>query len=270
LRTKTFDFDNIIYDYNSLTSTQTEAKRLALSGIKRAIVVTKEQTNGKGRCGRNWKSPLGGGLYVSYLLTLKIHPSRIHLMNFVAGLAVVFFLNDTYGINAALKWPNDVIIESNNDSIDDLNSTHSSCSAYRKICGILSEAATNADEVKFCIVGIGINCKQEAIPPEISSCACALDEYVDNIDERDLLRGISNEFFTRVENFESLGTDKLLEEYVSHCSTIGKTVRIETDNVTINGIATGIGESGELLVETKNGVEKFSSADVFHATICKT
>ena len=250
------DFNSIIYEYDSLPSTQVEAKRLALSGIKKAIIVAKEQTNGKGRCGRNWESPHDGGLYVSFLIRPKIHPSKIHLISFAAGLAVVFCLKNSFGINTVLKWPNDVIIEEEGN--------------YKKISGILSETAISADEVKYCIVGIGINCKREAIPPELVHRAYALDECVNNIDNLVLLEGLSNEFFKNVGIFELGETEKLLQEYASSCSTIGKTVQIEADNKTITGMAIGIGESGELLVKTENGIEKFSSADVYHATICKS
>ncbi|MCL1941743.1 MAG: biotin--[acetyl-CoA-carboxylase] ligase [Synergistaceae bacterium] len=254
MKTKTnCAFGSIIYEYDSLDSTQTEAKRLALSGIKKAVVVAEEQTGGRGRLSRNWKSPRGGGLYVSFLLTPNILPSAIHLMNFAAGLAVVSCLNNFYGMGAALKWPNDVIVEEGG--------------GYRKICGILAEAAIAADEVKYCIVGIGVNCKREAIPPELSGRACALDEYAPDMDKKILLERLADEFFRRAENFERGGAEQLLREYVPCCSTIGKTVRIETDGKVINGTAVGIGPSGELLAETGNGIEKFSSADVIHATI---
>ena len=254
-KTNYVDFNSIIYEYESLPSTQIEAKRLALRGIKKAVIVTKEQTSGRGRYGRNWESPHDGGLYVSFLIRPKIHPSSIHLISFAAGLAVVFHLRNSYGINAALKWPNDVIIETGG--------------SLKKICGILSESAINAEDIKFCIVGIGINCKREAISPELSHRACALNEYVNNIDKGVLLENISYEFFKRVEYFELGETEKLLQEYISYCSTIGKTVQVEVNDKVINGTAVGIGKSGELLVKTENGIEKFSSADVFHATICK-
>jgi BirA family biotin operon repressor/biotin-[acetyl-CoA-carboxylase] ligase len=256
------DFDPIIYKYDTLTSTQTEAKRLALSGIQKAIVVAKEQTHGKGRCGRNWESPQEGGLYVSFLIKPTIQPSNIHLINFVAGLAVASHLKNSFGINAALKWPNDVIIPE-----EHIMSNGAQAFSFKKICGILSEASSSQEEVKFCIVGIGINCKKKTIPTELLSSACALDDYVGSIDYRELLIDISNEFFNRVRNFELEGKNKLLQEYVSFCSTIGKVVQIHTGEEVINGTAIGIRESGELLVETKNGIREFSSADVFHAAI---
>ena len=256
------DFDSIIYEYDSLISTQIEAKRLALSGIQKAIVVAKEQTHGKGRCGRNWESPQEGGLYVSFLITPIIHPSNIHLINFAAGLAVASHLKDSYGIGAALKWPNDVIIPEEH-IMPDGNKMFN----YKKICGILSEASISPEKVKYCIVGIGINCKKQTIPTELLSSACALDEYVSNIDNKELLISISNELFNRVKSFELEGKRKLLQEYVSFCSTIGKTIQVETGDEVINGTAIGIEESGELSVETVNGVVKFSSVDVFHAAI---
>ena len=254
MQTNCDDFDSLIYEYDSLPSTQTEAKRLALDGVKKAIIVTKEQTRGRGRCGRNWESLHDGGLYVSFLITPHIHPSNIHLLNFAAGLSVVFHLRNIHGIDAALKWPNDVITETEGK--------------LRKICGILTEAAINGEDVKYCIVGIGVNCKLAAIPPELIYRACALDEYIDDTDNRVLLEGITNEFYKRLECLELGDTENLLQEYISSCSTIGKAVRIETGDRIINGTATGIGSTGELLVETGNGIEKFSSADVFHATIC--
>ena len=253
MKTNYSELESIIYRYNSLTSTQAEAKRLALNGIQTAIVTANEQTSGKGRCDRSWESPRDGGLYVSFLVRPRIHPSNIHLINLAAGLAVASFLRYSYGISAALKWPNDVIIEEEG--------------TIKKICGILSEASIYDAEVKFCIVGIGINCKRESIPAELSRRACALDEYVNNIDKKDLLKGISSELFSRIENFELQGAEKILQEYIPFCTTIGRAVQIETGERTINGTAIGIGQSGELLAETKNGVEKFSSGDVFHATI---
>lgn len=253
MKTNYSDFDSMIHHYDSLTSTQAEAKRLALNEIQKAIVTADEQTGGRGRCGRNWESPRKGGLYVSFLIRPHIHPSKVHLINLASGLAVASFLRHSFGIKAVLKWPNDVIIKEEEN--------------LKKICGILSEASIYDEEVKFCIVGIGINCKRSAIPPELSYRACALDEYVDNIDNRELLNGIYREFSNRIEDFELLGAGKLMQDYISICTTIGKAVQIETGDMAITGTAIGIGESGELLVDTIDGVKKFSSGDVYHATI---
>lgn len=243
------DFEAIFYEYDALPSTQIEAKRLAALGIKRAIVVAREQTHGRGRHARKWESN-AGGLYVSFLVCSGIHPSMLHAATIIPALAVHGVLNGL-GLCAILKWPNDVLVEIDNYE--------------KKICGILCESAIENESVKYCVIGVGVNCELNSIPDELRHRACAIDEFIERVDRKKILFEIAEKIFLRFDNFNS---QKIMEEYRANCATLGRDVRIETGDNVILGRATQIDDSGELVVETeKSGVKKFNAADVFHATI---
>ena len=122
------------------------------------MVVADEQSAGRGRYGRNWYSPAGEGLYVSYLLFPEWPADRAASLNEMASLAV----RDTiYGIarpeaGLFLKEPNDILI------------------GGRKVSGILSELGTVGDRISWVILGIGVNLHQRHFPPELTQSATSL------------------------------------------------------------------------------------------------
>ncbi len=127
-------FDVRLYD--SLGSTNDEARRLAQAGAAHGTVVAaRQQTAGRGRVGRSWVSP-PGNLYLSVLLRLDLPLARLAELSFVAALAVADMVDSFLppDFRAALKWPNDVLVEG------------------AKISGILIEQGETAT-----IVGIGVN-----------------------------------------------------------------------------------------------------------------
>ncbi len=149
--------------YESLGSTNDEARRLADAGAAHGTVVAaREQTAGRGRVGRSWVSP-PGNLYLSVLLRLDLPPARRAELSFVAALAV-FDLVDAVlpGSRVMLKWPNDVLVED------------------AKISGILVEQADAAT-----IVGIGVNVAH--CPADTPYPATSLAEHLSSLSPR--LRG---------------------------------------------------------------------------------
>jgi BirA family biotin operon repressor/biotin-[acetyl-CoA-carboxylase] ligase len=131
----------VLREFESLDSTNRLARELAVAGeAEGTVVIAGEQTAGRGRLGRDWVSPAGGGLYMSVIL----RPEEGELaarerLSIAAGVAVLQVLRRLYGLDAMLKWPNDVLING------------------KKVCGILIEAG-QANEF---IVGIGINTNRE-------------------------------------------------------------------------------------------------------------
>jgi len=138
LGTKTFA--QKVYYYETLASTMDEASRLATNAEPEGTVVFAEtQTKGRGRMGRTWNSPKGAGVYFSVILRPGLGLSEVARLTLVAAVAVCQALRQVSGVDARIKWPNDILVNG------------------RKIAGILTELQAEMDRVKFVIMGIGIN-----------------------------------------------------------------------------------------------------------------
>ncbi|MFQ6092911.1 MAG: biotin--[acetyl-CoA-carboxylase] ligase, partial [bacterium] len=134
-----------IFSFGVLKSTQDYALRLAEEGAEEGVVViAEEQTGGRGRFGRVWYSPPGVGVWCSLILRPKMLPWESPRLTIVAALAAARAIESSAGPSAALKWPNDVLINN------------------RKVCGILTELSAEAESVNFVIIGIGVNVNQAA------------------------------------------------------------------------------------------------------------
>lgn len=136
----------VLREFESIDSTNRVARDLAVAGeAEGTVVVSVEQTAGRGRLGREWISPAGGGLYLSVILRPEAGEiAARERISIAAGVSVVQVLRRLYGLDARLKWPNDVLVDG------------------RKVCGILIESCA-ANEY---VVGIGINTNWEKVPPQ--------------------------------------------------------------------------------------------------------
>ncbi|MGE5591638.1 MAG: biotin--[acetyl-CoA-carboxylase] ligase, partial [Bacillota bacterium] len=134
--------------HRSLASTNERARALAARGLPEGLtVIAWEQTAGRGRLGRAWTSP-PGGLWMSVLLRPPVAPAEIAGVTLTAAVAVAEAIELTAGVRVGIKWPNDLLVDG------------------RKVCGILTELAAEADRVNHVVVGIGINANldREALP----------------------------------------------------------------------------------------------------------
>ena len=121
-------------------STNLEVKRAAGEGdAGPTLFVAEEQTAGRGRRGRSWSSPPGSGIWMSLLLRPKLRPERASMLTLVTALAVTDGIREATGLEAAIKWPNDVVVRG------------------KKVAGILTEMSTDLDRIEFVVIGIGIN-----------------------------------------------------------------------------------------------------------------
>ncbi|HBA55926.1 MAG TPA: biotin--[acetyl-CoA-carboxylase] ligase, partial [Syntrophorhabdus aromaticivorans] len=184
----------IIYKDN-LDSTNALAFRLALSGEPEGTcVIAETQKSGKGRLGRKWFSPAGKNLYMSVLLRPRIPPSAVYPITFLSSLAVYDTIETLVRVQPTLKWPNDVLI------------------AGKKVCGTLLELSTEADMVRFVIVGIGlnINMKEDETEEEIRQKATSFFMEARKSFERTAVCGIlldNLERYYRI--FREKGTDEI-------------------------------------------------------------
>ena len=231
---KGLNLENIdFYLLNTVDSTNTFAKEKLLNKDY-LIVISEQQTAGRGRQGKEWYSPDAGNIY----MTIKFIDKNPAPLSLIIGLLISEAMDSVSGqkINAGLKWPNDLLIKK------------------KKICGILIESEINADEVEF-IVGIGINYslpKKESWWGEISELADILprEKLINSI-----LRGIINYSENGYENWKTEW-----EKRCMHMDTELKAVSNNQRDIEI-GIFKGINEEGKMLLQTKNELKIISSGE---------
>ncbi len=221
---------------DSVDSTNEEIKRLAAKGEESGTIVAAErQTAGKGRFGRVWTSE-NGGLYFTLLLRPELPPNDISSITLAAGYAVCLAVREYTGLEAMIKWPNDIIIGS------------------KKICGILTEMAAQSDRIDYVAIGIGININHESFPDEIAHKATSLFLETGSKLDRNKFFSIVIECLDRVlEKFlVSLSTEDI-KLFKKMCATLDRRVTIRKNGADISGIASDITTSGELIVTKEDG-----------------
>ncbi len=228
-----------IYTMESVDSTNNEAKRRAQEGAPHgSVFVAEEQTGGKGRLGRVWKSPPKTGLWFTLLLRPNATPEQVTNLTLFAGLAVSRAIHALTGLPAQIKWPNDVVIEG------------------KKVCGILTEMAAEMESVEYVIPGIGVNVNTESFPEDIAWKATSLYLSTGKKWSRaTVLQAILREMEELLHRQEEKGTGAVLAEYRENCVTIGKPVSTQRGNIRLSGIAEDITDTGELIVRQSNGSE---------------
>jgi BirA family biotin operon repressor/biotin-[acetyl-CoA-carboxylase] ligase len=232
-----------IYCYDSIDSTNDEAKRQAMSGAPNgSLFIAEQQSGGKGRLGRTFLSPPGTGLWFSVLLRSELIPQHITNITLQAGLAVCKAIRELTCCPAMIKWPNDVVIGS------------------KKVCGILTEMAAEIDRVNYIVVGIGINVNIPSFPEELSAKATSLLlETGENIPRIRLLQEVLSQFEKLLTNH----SDDFLGEYKTLCVSLNRKVGFSRNNTPLTGTAADISPEGELLVRMKDGsIVPVSSGEV--------
>ena len=230
-----------LYYYASTDSTNTRIRLLAEEGAgDGTLAVADMQTAGRGRRGRTWISPSGMNIYMSLLLKPEIEVNQAPMVTLVMALAIAKGITQTTGLEAKIKWPNDIVVNG------------------RKVCGILTEMNLEADYIRSVIVGIGINVNEaslEDFEEDIRTTASSLRIECGEIVNRAEL--IANSMLAFEEYYECFLKDRSLaslkDEYDSHLISVGKTVRVLDPKGEYEGISKGISENGELIVELGDG-----------------
>jgi BirA family biotin operon repressor/biotin-[acetyl-CoA-carboxylase] ligase len=237
-----------IHFHESLPSTNAAAFRLAADGAEHGeVVITEQQTAGKGRRGRVWVSPPGMNLAFSAILRPDLPPQRAPELTLVAAVALAETLREAEA-DALIKWPNDVQI------------------AGRKVAGILTELSAEPDRVHFVVLGIGVNLNAgpEDFPPEVAATATSLSQALGRRVNRALF---TTSLWNRLEEWLDLhhevGFEPVRERWKQLSATLGQEVLVRTDRSELRGVAEDIDAAGALLVRTAGGsVERVLAGDV--------
>lgn len=232
---------------DSLESTNSLSYSLALRNASEGtVVVAESQEAGKGRLQRPWFSPYAKNLYISVIFRPRLHPSRIYPLTFMSSLAV-FDTLASIGIQAQLKWPNDVLVHG------------------KKICGTLTELSTEADAVRFVVIGIGfnVNMKRIELIEEIRTTATSLLMETKKTFERARVCGM---LLTNMEKYYGVvsdqGTEQICKIWENRAGIKGKVLEVVQMDRTYRGISEGIDLDGGLLLNVDGKVTKIIAGDV--------
>lgn len=222
-------------------STNADLLGLARSGAPAGTVVRAgHQTAGRGRLGRSWEAAPGTSLLASVLLDVEAVP---FLAVARVALAVADACLELAGVGAALKWPNDLVV------------------GDRKLAGLLAE--TDGGAPTF-VVGVGCNVAWPTLaerPAELADRVAALSDHTPEPPDPGLLL---DAMLARLDAWLLAPPEEVLGAYRSRCSTLGRPVRVQLADGSLEGTATGITSSGELAVIHEGGIEVVSAGDVVH------
>ncbi len=225
--------DYHLLSYDTLDSTNEEAKRLAQAGgAHGAVVWAKQQTAGKGRAGRTWISDKGN-LYVSLLLKPQCPMEALAQLSFVAAVAafdaVRALLPDADGIE--MKWPNDILVEG------------------KKIGGILLESFSLPQQSgRWVVIGVGINV--DNAPEGLSFPATSLREQgVDLVSAKIVLSRFVHHFIVRYNLWNSRGFAPIRRVWLENAWGLNKEMRVCLPHEELSGVFKGIDKDGGIVLE---------------------
>jgi BirA family biotin operon repressor/biotin-[acetyl-CoA-carboxylase] ligase len=223
--------------YKTIGSTNSEAK---LAAVKNAghgtIILAEEQTNGRGRFGRDFFSPYGSGIYMSIILRPQLSIENSVLVTTAAAVAVYQAIEKITDLSPLIKWVNDIFIDE------------------RKVCGILTEAVTNFESgmMDSVIVGIGINVKtkNKEFPQELQDMAGSIFDRKDKPVRNQLTAEIINNVLNLSKNLEDRS---FMQSYKQRSMVLGQHILYKKDNLWHEGYAMDIDDCGGLIVHTPDG-----------------
>lgn len=229
--------------------------RAAEGAPEGSVLVAEEQTAGRGRMGRAWASPPRATLTFSVLLRPSenrgpgaVPPARYGWIPLLAGVAVARAVREVTGLDARLKWPNDVII------------------GGRKLAGILAERSGGA-----VVLGAGINVNTTVAELPVPSATSLAVEGAHGADRHRLLIAVLGEleqwYLAWVGSVLPGDPDAsgLREAYRRHCDTLGRPVRVELPGgAVLPGRALDVDGEGRLVLRTAEGERCVSAGDVAH------
>ena len=234
--------------FRKVFSTNSIAKFLANhSADEGTVLISEIQTKARGRSGKKWEAP-DGGVWMSLILRPNVPTARIGLITLATGVAIAKSIR-SLGVDARIKWPNDVLIHG------------------KKISGVLTEVNATFNEIDWIVVGIGIdsNLKLEDFSEDIRIGTTTLTEELPaKVDENELIAIFLNEFEKVYQLYKDGEIETILKDWRDLADTIGKYVNItQTGGKITQGYVVGINHEGSLIIERQDGtLEKIISGEL--------
>lgn len=224
---------------SEVDSTNTYIKQFAAQMPDGFAVVADSQTAGRGRLGRSFLSPPGSGVYISILLHPQLPLERINMITVGAAVAMCEAIQETAGFTPDIKWVNDVLMHG------------------KKLCGILTEAAVEAEsgQLSYAVVGVGVNIRQPegGMPEDLRDIAGCLEDFSPHPVRRN---AFTASFFNHMEScyqcILSGDTAALIDRYRAFIHFLGQPITVIGQDARSSAVAVGINQQGHLIIE-QNG-----------------
>jgi len=235
--------------HTTCESTQIIAADKAREGAPHgSVVISEEQTAGRGRMDRSWDSKANKGIWMSVIIRPPISPQFAAQFTLVSAVAITQAIQEVTKLSPEIKWPNDVLING------------------KKVTGILTELQADMDLVHSIIIGIGVNVNQEieAFDESIQTIATSLRmETGQQVDRALLVAKILYYLEKYGDMYVEKGFEPIKILWESHNCTIGKRIRATMLRETLEGVALGITNDGVLELQLDNGeIRGIYSADI--------
>lgn len=229
-----------------IDSTNDELYRRGLKGEEEQILIAKEQTNGHGRLGRKWESEEGVGLYMSILLRPDFEPDKAPLLSLITGLAIKDAIEEVTNLSPKIKWPNDLVLNK------------------KKVAGILTTSNIESGELKFSVVGFGVNMFQKLFPEELQDKATSLLMEGACFSAETLSKSIAETFESYYNKFlKEKSFEGFIKEYEAALINKDERVKIIDGNNTYEAVALGVAKDGALKIKKDDGtIENIKCGEV--------
>ena len=243
-----FPWQGNLYYFNTIGSTNTQAKKMAADGAPHGtVLIADSQTGGRGRMGRSFHSPAGTGIYLSVILRPNCPATDLMHLTCATAVAAADGIEKATHLRPGIKWTNDLVV------------------GRKKLGGILTELSVKNDgNVDYAVVGIGINCGQTAgdFPVEIAEIATSLFLSTGNLPCRaSVIAQILVELEKMCDDLQN--AEAVLSRYRQDCITIGQEISLVRGDEIRHGKALDVDKTGALVVAFADGhIEAVNSGEV--------
>ena len=218
-----------IFIYESIDSTNEQAKKLIATSSAPLVVLAEHQAAGRGRRGREWLSPFAQNLYLSFVWPISEGMAQVDGLSLVVGLAVVRAVEKAIGVSAQLKWPNDVLINN------------------QKVAGILLELVGDPADLCHVVIGIGVNLNMTgahtAIDQQWTSLYKETGQYIDRTAFTQILLESLDRYLDKQKMH---GFSSLKNEWLGAHAWHGRNALLSSGQETVRGRVLGVGDKGEI------------------------
>lgn len=234
--------DVIIYD--EIDSTNSICKKLGDLNQLNKLVISNCQTNGRGRLGRTFISNKGKGIYMSILLKPNIQMFDISKITCVVSTSIAKVLENIIKRKISIKWVNDLYLN------------------HKKFCGILTESKIVDNQIKYIVIGIGINLFHQNFPTTINATSIE-DETDIIIDINEVIGKIVNQIFEDIKNINS----QIIDYYKERLYLKNQIVELNVANQVFLGKIIDINDNFELLVNVEGIIKTINSGEIIKLKI---